>query len=81
MPYIKQYVAMDIHYTAVGLVEPRRLYWTDGSSYEIDRVLDVRPGASLKVGGAGMRFTVLISGQRRVIWQTGTQWFVELEAK
>lgn len=79
--YKRQNVAVDVHYTADGEVQLRRLYWIDGQSYEIDRVMDSRPGASLKVGGAGTRFTVLMGGRERVIWQAGNQWFVETQIK
>ncbi|WP_330601097.1 hypothetical protein [Caproicibacter fermentans] len=45
--------------------------------YEIDRVLDVRPAASLKAGGAGIRYTCRIQGREKYLWREQDRWFVE----
>ena len=34
-----------------GQLLPRSITWEDGRQYSIDRILDVRQAASLKVGG------------------------------
>ena len=44
---------------------------------EIDRVLDVRPAASLKAGGAGLRYTVRIGRTETYLFLEETRWFVE----
>ena len=46
-----------------GLVLPRSITWEDGTKYAVDRVIDVRPAASLKAGGAGIRYTVRVLGK------------------
>jgi hypothetical protein len=43
-----------------GQLIPLSFVWEDGTEYEIDRVMDVRRAASLKAGGAGMRYTVRV---------------------
>ena len=57
---IKTYVAVDAYFSPDGRLTPRSVIWEDGHRYEIDKVLDVRRAASLKAGGAGIRYTVRI---------------------
>ena len=63
-----------------GMVLPRSITWEDGIKYTVDRVLDVRPAASLKGGGAGLRYTVRILGKSTYIWREEDRWFVERKA-
>ena len=77
------YVEMHVKYTPDGTMTPSMLKWQDGSTYEIDRVLDVRRAASA-AGSMGIRYTVRILGQvRRLFFEdtysaTGQpRWFVE----
>jgi len=60
-----------------GTILPRAITWEDGMTYEIDRVLDIRPAASLKAGGAGIRYTVAIEGKRTYLWLEDNRYFVE----
>lgn len=53
---------------ATGTMMPKSLTWEDGSRYDIERVVDVRPAASAKAGGQGDRYTVLISGKPRCLY-------------
>ena len=54
------------------------IYWPENRElYEVDKVLDVRPAASLKAGGAGIRYTCRIQGKETFIWLEDTRWFVE----
>ncbi|MDR0906396.1 MAG: hypothetical protein LBN00_09555 [Oscillospiraceae bacterium] len=79
----KVYVAVNADITAEGQVLPRSFVWEDGVRYEIDRVLDVRRAASLKAGGAGLRYTVKIQGRERYLWledDGGGRWFMERRA-
>lgn len=45
--------------------------------YEIDRVLDIRQAAALKVGGCGLRYTCRIRGQQTYLFLDEDRWFVE----
>lgn len=58
----KVYVDVDAVFTREGILQPRRIRWSDGKVYVIDRILDVRRAASLKAGGAGIRYTCRILG-------------------
>lgn len=60
-----------------GSIRPRTLIWEDGSRYNIDRVKFAKRAASLKVGGCGMRYTVVKEGKERYLSEDEGRWFVE----
>ena len=59
----KVYVNVTAEFTADGRLLPKSFIWKDGHVYEIQRVTDVRRAASLKAGGAGMRYTCIVDGR------------------
>lgn len=73
----KKYVAVTAQFKADGTIFPLEIQWEDGSRFLVDRVLDIRPAASLKAGGAGIRYTCRISGLEKYLWLEETRWFVE----
>lgn len=73
----KRYVEMVVKYTAAGKIEPLAVHWGPGQLFGIDRILDVRPAASLKAGGAGIRYTCRIHGREKYLWLEENRWFVE----
>ncbi len=75
--YRKVYVDMFVIMQQDGFVRPRRFIWEDGEKYKIDKVLHAVPAASTKVGGRGMRYTVIIEGQERNIFREEDRWFME----
>ena len=60
-----------------GSIVPLRILWEDGRRWDIDRVLDVRPGVARKAGGEGIRFLCRISGHEKELWFSHGRWFVE----
>ena len=74
---VKRYVAVEAVTDEDGVVAPRAVVWADGRRFEIDRILDARHAASLKVGGTGMRYTVRIGGETTYLFHEGPRWFVE----
>lgn len=60
-----------------GNQRPRVVTWEDGREYPVDRLLDVRPAPSLKVGGSGMRYTCRIQGHAVYLFEDRGQWFME----
>lgn len=60
-------------------IPPLELQWEDGREFEIDKVLGVRPAASLKAGGCGIRYTCRILGQLRYLFlkETAGSWMVK----
>ena len=49
----------------------------DGKSYVIDRLIQVKRCAAMKVGGTGIRYTVSISGKETYLFEDEGKWFVE----
>jgi hypothetical protein len=60
-----------------GTLIPLSIEWEDGKTYEIDRVLESKKAASLKVGGCGLRFTLKIHGKQTYVFYEDGKWFVE----
>ena len=56
----KVYVDVNEDHKADGTILPLSFVWEDGRRYTVDKIIDVRPAASLKAGGAGLRYTVLV---------------------
>lgn len=75
--YKKVYIEVNIKVTSEGVVRPLSIVWEDGAIYEITRVKFVTPAASLKVGGRGNRYTVIIEGKERYLFEDDRRWFVE----
>ena len=77
----KVYVSVNEDRYKDGRIMPRYLVWEDGIRYKIDKVLDVRPAASLKAGGAGLRYTIRVKDRETYLFleedKAGAKWFVE----
>ena len=73
----KRYVKVVSSTDEDGAVTPLSVEWEDGRVYEIDRVLDRRRAASLKVGGCGMRYLVRIGQATTYLFYEGPCWYVE----
>ena len=73
----KAYVSVNLDVDAEGTVYPRFIRWQNGAVYPIDRVLYKCRAASQKVGGGGIRYTVLICGKESFLFCEGDKWFVE----
>jgi hypothetical protein len=52
------YVEVTASFDADGQLLPKLIVWEDGTEYNIDRVLDIRPAFSAKSGGQGDRYMV-----------------------
>ena len=74
----KVYVNVNAQFTESGEVIPKSIIWTDGVTYEINRITDVRRAACLRAGGSGIRFTCIIDGnEKHLYYEDGKKWFVE----
>ena len=78
---LKVYVDVNVDHQSDGSIVPRHFVWEDGSDYVVDQIIDVRPAASLKAGGAGIRYTVRVLGKKTFMFleeDHGTaRWFIE----
>lgn len=81
MYYRKVYVTVELLVNPDGSMRPRQMIWENGTAYSIDRILHVTPAASLKVGGRGIRYTVIISGKQRHLFCEDGRWFVEAKVR
>ena len=81
VPVYKKYVDMIVHYLPDGTIKPMAVWWDEGKVYEIERILDMCPAASLKAGGAGIRYTCQIMGKQTYIWLEENRWFVEAKGQ
>ena len=53
----------------------------DGVEYEISKVKDIRRAASLKAGGAGMRYTCVVDGKEvYLFYEDNNMWFMAISA-
>ena len=73
----KKYVPVIARFEADGRLRPFLIEFEEGRRFPIDRILDVRRAASLKAGGAGIRYTVQIGRCKRFLYYDQPQWFVE----
>ena len=77
MEYKKTYVEVTARFSTEGVITPLKILWRNGAVFLIDRVLDIRPAASLKAGGAGIRYTCRINGKETYLFLEENRWFVE----
>jgi hypothetical protein len=73
----KAYVSVNVDVDEEGCVHPRYIRWENGLVFRIDQILYKCRAASKKVGGGGIRYTVLIRGRESYLFQEGSKWFVE----
>lgn len=78
----KVYVSVLVKFDTDGNCRPYRIKFDDDPVYQdnvfkIDRVLDVRRAASTKVGGTGIRYTVVIDGIQSYLFEDENRWFIE----
>ena len=74
----KVYVDVTAVFSKEGQLKPVIVKWQVGHIYEIQRITDIRRAASLKAGGAGMRYTCIIDGKEsHLFYEDNNMWFVE----
>lgn len=75
----KRYVPVVCMMGKEGELKPLSLIWEDVNgrvSYTIDKILKVKKAAS-QVGGCGILYECMISGQKRNLFYEKNRWFVE----
>ena len=73
----KAYVSVNVDIDEEGSLHPRFIRWEGGLIFQIDQVLYKCRAASKKVGGGGIRYTVMIRGKESYLFHEGDKWFVE----
>lgn len=74
---VKVYVRVNAEFSPDGEVRPRSIIWSDGNIFEITAIKLKTKAASTKVGGCGMRYTVMVEGHERYLFRDEDRWFVE----
>ena len=77
--YVKQPVAVIVAIGRDGQVRPKKFQWKDGHTYPRDRVCKAERAASTKVGGCGIRYTIMVGGLPRFLYDEDGKWFMEDE--
>ena len=69
----KAYVSVNLDVDEEGVCHPRFIRWENGLIFQIDQILYKCRAASKKVGGGGIRYTVMIRGRESYLFQEGTK--------
>lgn len=78
MENCKVYVSVTAVFTKDGKLVPKSFVWKNGHVYDIQKVTDVRRAASLRAGGAGLRYTCIVDGREsHLFYEEDNLWFVE----
>ena len=72
----KTYVKVLLEMDELGNKYPKLIEFND-NKYEIDRILDIKKCASMKVGGVGERYTIRIGANTTYMFYENGKWFVE----
>lgn len=73
----KIYISVKAVFYPDGGFQPTSFVWEDGQEYEISRVTDIRRAASLKSGGAGIRYTCKVENKEVYLFMEEDRWFME----
>ncbi len=75
--YRKVYVGVELSVSPEGDVRPNTIIFEDGTKYEIDRLQQKCRAHATKVGGTGIRYTVIICNKETYLFEDDGRWFVE----
>ena len=74
----KVYVEVNVTHRSDGSARPCYIKFEDGEKYEIDRVKQCIRAAATKVGGTGLRYTIMVCGCETYLFdEQNGKWFVE----
>ena len=73
----KVYVEVQLTVSPEGDIRPNTIKFEDGTVYEIDRLRHRCRAHATKVGGTGIRYSVVIRGEETYLFEDEGKWFVE----
>lgn len=73
----KVYVGVELKVSPEGEVRPISINYTDGVTYEIDRLKQRCRAHATKVGGTGIRYTIVVGNRETFLFEDDGRWFVE----
>ena len=74
-----KYIEVNAKMTTEGKVIPFQIIWDNDKVFDIDRVIDIRPLASTKGGGVGIRYLCKIKGKEKILFLSEYKWFIEYD--
>ena len=77
LQYHKAYVEVTVKVSPEGEKRPQTIIFETGITYTIDRLKQRTRAAATKVGGTGIRYTVVINGTETYLFEDDDRWFVE----
>ena len=72
----KTYINTEVEFTEDGRLIPRKIRWKDGRVWAIDRVVHTCNINSTSGKYGGIRYTVLIGGAEKYIYEHHGRWYV-----
>ena len=73
----KAYVRVTRGVDEEGTIIPMLIRWKDVRFVQLARLRPKSRASSNKVGGGGIRYTVMIRGKESFLFHEGNKWFVE----
>ena len=73
-----QYIEVIASFSPDGDIRPMAFVWPDGRRFAIDRILDIRPAASRKAGGRGIRYLCRVREKDILLFLDDKKWFYEV---
>jgi hypothetical protein len=73
----REYVEVVVKWQLDGVMKPIYFIWGNGKEYQIDRILAVRKGNSLKAFAPGFRYYCQTGRRRYYLLYDGESWFIE----
>ena len=73
----RAYVRVLLDVDEAGRDHPMRIFWGDGRSFDVDRLLEVNRAPASMTGGQGLRYTCRVRGRQIFLYEDGGRWFVE----
>ena len=67
-PCRKAYVAVNLDVDEEGNLYPRAIRWRDGRVFVIEQLKYTCRAASAKVGGGGIRYTIIVCGKESFLF-------------
>lgn len=77
LPYRKVFVEVLAKISPEGNVRPLTITFEDGKKYEIDKLRHCCRAHATKVGGTGIRYTVVICNHETYLFEDEGRWYVE----
>ena len=77
LKFKKVFVSVIIKISPEGEILPLSIIFEDGKEYKINKLIYSQRAHATKVGGTGIRYTVVIGKQKTHLFEDEGRWFVE----